>query len=83
MKLELDLWRRLLDVTKFLNRYLKTYIKKHGKLLKIQNAKNKREKGTYVEKYTAGHLCTKFDRLILIYEVMIAKKKMSLIYFGL
>ena len=27
--------------------------------------------GTYVEKYTAGHLCTKFKEFILIYEAMI------------
>ena len=30
--------------------------------------------GTNVEKYTAGHLCTKFEEFILIYEAMIAKK---------
>ena len=30
--------------------------------------------GTYVKKYTAGHLCTKFEEFILIYEAMIAKK---------
>ena len=30
--------------------------------------------GTYVEKYTAGHLCTKFEEFTLIYEAMIAKK---------
>ena len=29
--------------------------------------------GTYVEKYTAGHLCTKLEEFILIYEAMIAK----------
>ena len=37
--------------------------------------------GTYVEKYTAGHLCTKFEEFILISEAMIAK--MSLTYFWL
>ena len=34
---------------------------------------------TYVEKYTVGHLCTKSEEFILIYEAMIAK--MSLTHF--
>ena len=29
--------------------------------------------GTYVEKYTAGHLRTKFEEFILIYKATIAK----------
>ena len=29
--------------------------------------------GTYVEKYTAGHLRTKFEESILIYKATIAK----------
>ena len=37
-----------------------------------QNSKNNNR--TYVEKYTAGHLCTKFEEFILIYQAMIAKK---------
>ena len=37
--------------------------------------------GTYVEKYTAGHLSTKFEEFILIYEAMTAK--MGLTYFWL
>ena len=35
--------------------------------------------GTYVEKYTAGHLCTKFEEFILIYEAMIAKNVFDLL----
>ena len=35
--------------------------------------------GTYVEKYTAGHLCTKFEEFILIYETMIAKNRFDLL----
>ena len=35
--------------------------------------------GTYVEKYTAGHLCTKFEVFILIYEAMIAKNGFDLL----
>ena len=41
-----------------------------------QNSENNiffTKNGTYVEKYTAGHLCTKFQEIILIYEAMIAK----------
>ena len=34
---------------------------------------------TYVEKYTAGHLCTKFEEFILIYEAMIAKNVFGLL----
>ena len=41
-----------------------------------QNSENNifTKNGTYVKKYTAGHLCTKFEEFILIYEAMIAKK---------
>ena len=35
--------------------------------------------GTYVEKYTADHLCTKFEEFILIYEAMIAKNRFDLL----
>ena len=34
---------------------------------------------TYVERYTAGHLCTKFEESILIYEAMIAKNGFDLL----
>ena len=46
-----------------------------------QNSQNKifTENGTYVEKYTAGHLCTKFEEFILIYEAMIAKNVFDLL----
>ena len=56
--------------------------KKPGKLWKIQKHKNNRQNSeniiftknlTYVKRYTAGHLCTKFEEFILIYEAMIAK----------
>ena len=35
--------------------------------------------GTYVEKYTTGHLCTKFQEIILIYEAVIAKNEFDLL----
>ena len=34
---------------------------------------------TYFEKYTADHLCTKFEEFILIYEAMIAKNRFDLL----
>ena len=41
-----------------------------------QNSENNifTKNGTYVEEYTAGHLRTKFEKFILIYEAMIAIK---------
>ena len=46
-----------------------------------QNSENNifTKNGTYVEKYTAGHLCTKFEEFILIYEAMIAKNGFDLL----
>ena len=35
--------------------------------------------GLYVEEYTAGHLRTKFEEFILIYEAMIAKNGFDLL----
>ena len=48
--------------------------KTHKKI--SQNSENNifTKNGTYVEKYTAGHLCTKCEEFILIYEAMIEKK---------
>ena len=34
---------------------------------------------TYVEKYTAGHLCSKFEEFILINEAMDAKNGFDLL----
>ena len=36
--------------------------------------------GPYTEKYIVGHLCTKFEEFILIYEVMIEKDRVDLTY---
>ena len=50
---------------------------------KSKTRKNNRQtftkNGTYVEKYTAGHLCTKFEEFILICEAMIAKNGFDLL----
>ena len=35
--------------------------------------------GIYVKKYTAGHLCTKFENFILMPEAVIAKNVFDLI----
>ena len=63
--------------------------KKPGKLnKKSKTRKNNRQNsenyiftknGTYVEKYTAGHLCTKFEEFMLIYEAMIGKNGFDLL----
>ena len=46
-----------------------------------QNSENNifTKNGTYVEKYTAGQLCTKFEEFILIYEAIIAKNGFDLL----
>ena len=46
-----------------------------------QNSKNDifTKNGTFVEQYTAGHLCTKFEEFILISEAMIAKNRFDLL----
>ena len=47
-----------------------------------QNSKNMifAKNGTYVEKYTAGHLRTKFEEFTLIYKAMIGKIEFDLIF---
>ena len=46
------------------------------------NSENKifAKNGTYVEKYTAGHLCTKFEESTLIYKATIAKIEFDLLW---
>ena len=55
----------------------KSEMRKHN----CQNSENNifTKNGTYVEKYTAGHMCTKFEKFILIYEAMIAKNGLDLL----
>ena len=89
MKLELDVWHYLLNVyTMFQNDISKHVEKNPGKLRKIQNAQNNRQNsenkifeknGTYVKKYTAGHLRTKFEEFILIYKATIAEIEFDLL----
>ena len=44
----------------------------------FKKSKAHKKKGTYVEK-SVGHLCIKFEEIILIYEAMIAKNKFDLL----
>ena len=88
MKLELDLRRRLLDVyTKFQIDIVK-HVEKARKTEKSKTRKNNRQNsenkifakyGSYVEKYTADHICNKFKGFILLYEVMVAKNDFNLL----
>ena len=67
------------------NRYLKICKKNPGKV--FENPKRAKtitktpidkifaKNRTYVDKYTEGYVCTKFEGLILIYEVIILKNE--------
>ena len=79
IKLELDLWHCPPDVyTKFQIDISKHVEKIITKILKIEIFTTKLPN---VNNYTVGHLSTKLEGFILIYEAMIAK--MSLTYFCL
>ena len=61
------------------NWYLKTFRNKPGKIHNSQKIIVKIPKILFLQKkelmsYTVGHLCTKFQEFILIFEAMIAKK---------
>ena len=47
-----------------------------------QNSENNifTKNGTYIKKYTAAHLRTKFEEFILISEAMIAKNEFDLLW---
>ena len=78
-----SVWHYLLNIyTMFQNNIPKHVEELPGKLGKIRNAQNNRKNsentifannGTYVEKYTAGHLRTKFEEFTLIYKATFAK----------
>ena len=88
MKLELDMWHYLLNVyTMFQNDISKHVEKSPENLAKSKTHKNNRQNsksmifvknGTYVEKYTAGHLRNKFEEFTLIYKATIAKIEFDL-----
>ena len=89
MKLELDVWHYLLNVyTMFQNDIWKHVEKSPENFAKSKTRKNNRlnsenmifaKSGTYVEKYTAGQLSTKFEEFTLIYKATIAKIEFDLL----
>ena len=88
MKFELDVWHHPLDVYAKFQTDISHHVQKSPENFKKskthknirQNSENNifTKNGTYVEKYTAGHLYTKFEEFILIYEAMIAKYRFDL-----
>ena len=66
----------IIDIWKHVEKVLKTFEKSKMHRSNCHNSENK--KGMYVKKYAAGHLCTKFEGFILIYEAMIAKNDFDL-----
>ena len=89
MKLELDEWHHLLnvytrfqiDISKHVENSPENFEKSKARKNNRQNSENMifTKNRTYVEKYTAGHLSTKFEECILIYEAMIAKNGFDLL----
>ena len=59
---------------------LENFAKSKTRKNNCQNSKNMifAKLGTYVDKYTAGHLRTKFEEFTLIYKAMIAKIEFDL-----
>ena len=90
MKLELELWCRLLNVYIMFEINIWKHVEKS-----LENWKNpkrakiiakipkirfwKKNPGTYVENYTEGYLHTKFEICILISESIIAKNEFDLL----
>ena len=89
MKLELDVWHYLLnvytmfqnDISKHVEKTPENFAKSKTRKNNHQNSENKifEKNGTYVEKYTAGHLRTKFEEFTLIYKATIAKIEFDLL----
>ena len=90
MKLELDVWHYLLNVYTMFQNDISKHVKKKTRktsqnpkrakiIAKIPKIRFLKKKGTYVEKYTAGHLRTKFEEFTLIYKATIAKIEFDLL----
>ena len=85
MKLELDTWRYLLNAYTMFQIDISKHVKKKKSPENFAKSKTRKDNrqnsenrifsknGTYVEKYTAGHLHTKFAEFTLIYKATIAK----------
>ena len=89
MKLELDVWRYLLNVYTMFQIDISKHVEKSSEnFAKSKMRKNNRQNSEnmifvkniiYVEKYTAGHLHTKFEEFTLIYKATIAKTEFDLL----
>ena len=89
MKLELDVWHYLLNVYAMFENDISKHVEKKArktsqnpkcakKIAKIPKIWFLQKNGTYVEKYTGGHLRTKFEEFTLIYKATIAKIEFDL-----
>ena len=68
------------DISKHVEKSLENFAKSKTRKNNRQNSENMifAKNGTYVEKYMAGHLRTKFEEFILIYKATIAKIEFDL-----
>ena len=83
MKLDLDVWHYPPNVYTMFQIYISKHVEKSPEIFaKSKTRKNIRQNsenmifaknGPYVEKYTAGHLHTKFEEFTSIYKATIAK----------
>ena len=65
-----------LDISKHVDKIPENFKKSKTRKNNCQNSENIifAKNGPYVEEYTAGHPCTKFEGFVKNYEAMIAKK---------
>ena len=71
-----------IDISKHVEKSPENFEKSKTRKNNRQNSENtifaKKKPESYVENYTAGHLCTKFEEFILIYKATIAKIEFDL-----
>ena len=69
------------DISKHVEKTPENFAKSKTRKNNPQNSKNKifEKNGSYVEKYTAGHLRTKFEEFTLIYKATMAKIEFDLL----
>ena len=89
MKLKLDVWHYLLNVYTMFQIDISKHVEKSPEnFAKSKMCKNNRQNSdnmifakfaTYVKKYAAGHLCTKFQEFTLIYKATIVKIEFDLL----
>ena len=71
-----------IDISKHVEKSLENFEKSKTRETIAKIPKKLLKIVTYVKRYTAGHLCTKFEEFSFVYEAMIEKKN-SLAYFWL